>query len=122
MPKRAAPGDRELIEAALSDELHRALATLCNLLDIPFGLIAKDKAGWQGTILQDVIETAAVLERARHHQSLGLAADPALRRACEELGIPHKTVVNRLDRAYRASRVRLPADTHYEDTRPGRAA
>ena len=84
MPKRAAPGDRARIEAALSPVLRAALEELRELFDLP---------DWQAVIpIGQVFQTAAAILRMAEHIRGGMAPTAALDRAADELGIERETI------------------------------
>lgn len=83
MPKRAAPGDRAAIEAALTPTLAAALDELRELLDV---------RDWTRTPLAPPFQAAAcILEGARLVRE-GHAPGEALHVAADRLGLERETV------------------------------
>lgn len=101
MPKRAAPGDRAAIEAALTPTLRAALDELRELFDIE---------NWQATQLAPVFQTAAALRRAAVLvRERDMDPDDAVEEAAKEFGLRPYTIHSRCDRWPTDSR----QGTHY---------
>lgn len=99
MPERASAPDRRAVEAALSDDLHRALIRACALLELPHGPAARDVAAWVETPVGDFFATLAVRERAIELiEDEGLAETTAEKEACKALGVRWETYRSRRDR------------------------
>src|SRR5690606_26756213 len=96
MPTRAAPGDREQLEAALTPSLRAALQELRVLHDVD---------DWQASPLGPPFQQAAALLRAaRIVDREGCPPRMALDRAAVSLGLSPETVAARASRWPRASR------------------
>lgn len=102
MPRRASPGDRDRIEAALSPSLRAALHELRELLDI---------RDWQRSGLAAPFQTAAVVQRASEMVRGGAAPTEALLAAASELDLEPDTVKSRARRWSADSRHNAPART-----------
>lgn len=89
MPPRARPGERELLEKALTPSLRAALQELRVLLDVD---------DWQRSPLGPPFAAVAVLLRASVLIREGVAKVAALDRAAVELGISADTVRSRVRR------------------------
>jgi hypothetical protein len=107
MAKRAAPGNRDRLEAALSPTLLAALEEMRVLFDV---------WDWQETPLAPGFQFAAAVLRAAELVGDGMAATAALDMAATELGLSHDTVRSWARRWSKASRAKV------QHARAGRGA
>lgn len=92
MPRRAQPGNRERIEAALGPALRSALAALCSTLGVP-------RSSWQRVpALQFTFTTAAVVRLAASLREDGGRGGEraAIETAALRLGVPPDTILARI--------------------------
>lgn len=96
MPRRAEPGDREAVEAALGKANREALSRLCSTLGV-------SRARWQDVAsLQWTFETVAVIRLAGQLRDLEengvTSARGAIERAGRRLDVNPDTVRSRIER------------------------
>jgi hypothetical protein len=84
MPRRAAPGRRDRIEAALTPTLRSALEQLRELFDI--------RGDWQATGIAAPFQAAACVLLAAERVRAGEAPHSALTAAAAHLGLSDETV------------------------------
>lgn len=96
MPRRGNPGNREMIDAALSPSLLLALEEMRELLDID---------DWQRTPLAAPFQCAAAILEGARLVGEGIAPTEAVYLAADRLGLERETVKSWATRWSAASRV-----------------
>jgi hypothetical protein len=103
MPRRAAPGHRDVLEAALTPAERALLDRWCARFRVP-------RAGWHAHPLFRAMVLAAVTNLADEiREGSAVSRDAALLTACARAGLSHDTVRSALYRA-ETERVLLYAD------------